>query len=137
MLDIPVHMGVNAPKQHQRIIAKLTARIYWLYQEKLIEVEPLPEVMINEAQTSPTPDVILFSEEEYTNKVIIEVTTPTTFKKDFEKVELLVKEYEVEEGFVYDYIKNRWRKYKNGFGEVTTNPSFCDTIGYDLNDFVK
>jgi hypothetical protein len=137
MLDIPVYMGVNAPKEHQRVIAKLTARLYWLYQEKMIEVEPLPEVMINESQTSPTPDIILFSEEEYMNKVIIEITIPTTFKKDFAKVETLVEEYEVEEGFVYDYIKFRWRKYKNGVGEIFDNPSFCDTIGYDLNDFVK
>jgi hypothetical protein len=137
MLDIPIHIGVNAPKEHQRVIAKLTARLYWLYQEKMIEVEPLPKVMINESQTSPTPDIILFSEEEYMNKVIIEVTTPTTFKKDFEKVESLVEEYKVGEGFVYDYIKHRWRKYKNGIGEITDNPSFCDTIGYDLNEFVK
>jgi hypothetical protein len=48
-----------------------------------------------------------------------------------------VQDYEIEEGFVYNYEKNIWLKYKNGSGEITNNPSFCDSIGYDLNEFLK
>ena len=49
----------------------------------------------------------------------------------------LVKEYDLAEGFVFDYKNKFWRKCKQKNGEITENPSFCNTIDYDLNDFVK
>ena len=136
MLDTPLNFIIYS-REHQRILSKLMYYLTALYYDSNIFFEPLSNVMLDESCTSPVPDIILFSEDEYMNKVIIEITTPTTFKKDFQKVENLVDEYDVKEGFVYDYKKFRWRKYKNGVGEVIENPSFCDTIGYDLNDFVK
>ena len=126
-------MGVNAPKEHQRVIARLTAELFFLYKKGLVCYEPLPEVMIDESQTSATPDVILFDNKNFTNKVIIEITTPPAFKSDSEKVRLLIEKYEVAEGFIYDHIKKRWKKHKYGRGEIIENPSFCDSIGYDLN----
>ena len=93
--------------------------------------------MINEGESSPTRDVILLDNVLDEIKVIIEISSTTGFKKDFNKIIELIDEYEVEEGFVYDYKKEKWRKYKLGVGEIVDNSSFCDAIGYDLNDFVK
>jgi Uma2 family endonuclease len=138
MLDYPIQfMGVNAPREHQRVITKLVARLYWLYNQGNIILEPLAEAMINEGESSPTPDVILLDNVLDEIKVIIEISSTTGFKKDFNKIIELIDEYEVEEGFVYDYKKENWRKYKLGVGEIVKNSSFCDAIGYDLNDFVK
>ena len=138
MLDIPViYMGVNAPREHQRIITRLSANLYWLFTKGEILFEPLVEAMINESESSPTPDVMLLDNVLDELKVIIEITSTTGVKKDFNKIATLMLDYDIEEGFTYDYKKFRWRKYKNGVGEIIENPSFCDTIGYDLNDFVK
>ncbi len=137
MLDIPLYMGVNAPRDHQRVITKLSAQLYWLFIKGEISFEPLVEAMINESESSPTPDVMLLDNVLDEIKVIIEITSTTGVKKDFNKIAELMLDYEIEEGFTYDYKKFRWRKYKNGVGEILENPSFCDTIGYDLNDFVK
>ena len=138
MLDIPViYMGVNAPREHQRIITRLSAHLYWLFTKGEILFEPLVEAMINESESSPTPDVMLLDNVLDELKVIIEITSTTGVKKDFNKIATLMLDYDVEEGFTYDYKKFSWRKYKNGVGEIIDNPSFCDTIGYDLNDFVK
>ena len=138
MLDIPViYMGVNAPREHQRIITRLSANLYWLFTKGEILFEPLVEAMINESESSPTPDVMLLDNVLDELKVIIEITSTTGVKKDFNKIATLMLDYDIEEGFTYDYKKFCWRKYKNGVGEIIENPSFCDTIGYDLNDFVK
>ena len=137
MLDIPVYMGVNAPREHQRVITKLSAQLYWLFTKGDIAFEPLVEAMINESESSPTPDVMLLDNVLDQIKVIVEVTSTGGVKKDFNKIAELMLDYEIEEGFTYDYKKFLWRKYKNGVGEIFDNPSFCDTIGYDLNEFVK
>jgi hypothetical protein len=137
MLDFPVYMGVNAPKEHQRVIAKLTAGLYVLYQHGKIPLEALPETMINESGTSPTPDILLYDNVMLNNVALIEISSADNFKKDFKKIVALVEDYEVSEGFIYDYQRKLWKKYKLGIGEITENPSFCDAIGYDLNDFLK
>ena len=134
MIDTPLNFIIYS-KEHQRVLSKLMYYLTELYCESNISFEPLPNVMLDESCTSPIPDITLSNDEK--NHVIIEISGTSGLKKDFEKVQTLVEEYEVEEGFVYDYIKFRWRKYKNGVGEIIENPSFCDTIGYDLNDFVK
>jgi Uma2 family endonuclease len=138
MIDNTLYMGVNAPRPHQRVISKLmTALGSLFYKEGKIRYEPFPEMMIDEGKTSPTPDVLLYDNETGLNQVIVEVSSTAAAKKDFEKVIELVRDYEVKEGFVYDYNKRIWRKYQAGIGEVKERPSFCDAIGYDLNDFVK
>ena len=138
MLDNPIIMGVNAPRAHQRIIGKLMTALGRLYyHEGKIVYEPFSEMMIDETKTSPTPDVLLFDNENGLNIVIIEITGTAAAKKDFNKVAELVEGYEVKEGFIYDYHKKKWRKYQLTVGEVTDNPSFCDSIGYDLNDFLS
>ncbi|MEI7583385.1 hypothetical protein [Runella sp.] len=137
MLDIPIYMGVNAPLEHQRVIRKLIWQLSNLYESGKIPYEPFPEAMIDDANSSPTPDVLLQDNVLDKFVVIIEISGTKGFKNDFRKTSELVENYEVNEGFVYDYKQFRWRKYKLGVGEITANPSFCDSIGYDLNDFLK
>jgi len=136
MLDIPV-MGVNAPKEHQRVIRQLTTGLAVLFTEGRIPYEPFPEVMVDESQTSPTPDVLLFDNQSHQNVVIVEVSGKAAAKKDFSKVMEICDQYEIAEGFVYDYISKKWRKYKYGVGEIINVPSFCESIGYDLNTFLS
>lgn len=137
MLDYPIQfIGVNAPKEHQRIIRKLTQELGVLYDSGLIKFEPFPEVMIDSSATSPTPDLLLYDNILNRNVIIIEVAADG-WRKDFRKVIELANDFDLEEAFVYNYVKNKWLKYSTKIGEVTENPSFCDSIGYDLNNFVK
>ena len=138
MLDHPVIMGVNAPKEHQRVIGKLMTALGQLYyNEKAIPFEPFSETMIDEGKTSPTPDILLFDNHNGSNKVIIEVATSTGARRDFDKLIELVREYQIPEGFVYNYHDKSWRKYTLSEGEVVGNPSYCDAIGYDMNLFLR
>jgi Uma2 family endonuclease len=137
MLDNTLIMGVNAPKEHQRVITKLTAELYFLYKKGAIPYEPLPETMIDESKTSPTPDVLLFDNATEKNIVIVEVTIPASEKDDFNKIRELLERYEVPEGFTYNYRTGKWRRCVLGVGEITDNPSFCTAIQLDLNDLLK
>ncbi|KER09029.1 MAG: hypothetical protein HY22_14170 [[Candidatus Thermochlorobacteriaceae] bacterium GBChlB] len=135
MLEEVAMMGINAPVEHQRIIAKLIMELGILYfKNKVIALEPLPETMLDETQTSPVPDVMLIDNERETTPVIIEITKTRSVKKDLKKVRQLIDgdDYGIEEGFVYDYKKNEWHKYKKGVGDVRDKPSFCDAIQLDL-----
>ncbi|TAE38020.1 MAG: hypothetical protein EAZ70_00915 [Runella slithyformis] len=136
MLDIQI-MGTNAPREHQRVIRKLIAGLDRLYVLGNIPYEPFPETMLDEGKTSPTPDVILYDSVSDKDVVMIEISTTKGVNGDFKKVSDLVEYYGIQEGFVFNYKTNAWRKYKLGEGEITENPSFCDSIGYDLNDFLK
>lgn len=138
MIDNVIYMGVNAPKAHQRVIGKLMLRLGILYyDENRIPYEPLPETMIDEDQTSPTPDILLFDNATRTNKVIIEVSGNTGQKKDFEKVKTLVEDYGVPEGFVYNYNTGTWYRYELGIGEDKQHPSFSKVLDYDLSKLLK
>ena len=137
MTENTIYMGVNAPKIHQRIIGQLMMRLGILYYiEKKIPYEPLPETMIDESQTSPTPDILLFDNQKKLNQVIIEVSGNTGVRRDFEKVKQLVQEYGVPEGFVYNYDTGGWKKYSLAAGEDTQMPSYCEAIGLDLGGLV-
>lgn len=138
MFDNTIIMGVNAPKQHQRVIGKLmTALGHLFYREGKIPYEPFTETMIDEGKTSATPDVLLFDNHTGMNKVIIEISTSAGVRKDFDKLVELVLDYNVDEGFVYNYTNQTWRKYSLQHGEVTANPSFSDVINQDLDEFVR
>jgi Uma2 family endonuclease len=134
-LEEALIMGTNAPKSHQRIIARLTAELHYLYdKQKTIFLEPLPETMLNEGQTSPTPDIILYDNTLDETPVIIEINHSAGIKSDLIKVRKLIDEgyYGIQEGFVYDYKRQQWHKYKLGVGEVLDKPSFCEAIHLDL-----
>lgn len=137
MIENTIYMGVNAPKIHQRIIGQLMMRLGILYYiDKKIPYEPLPETMIDEGQTSPTPDILLFDNKQKQNRVIIEISGNTGARRDFEKVKQLVDEYGVPEGFVYNYDTGQWRKYCLGTGEDRERPAFSAEIGWDLGTLV-
>jgi len=135
MLTIPMQMGVIAPKEHQRVIRKLIYHLSDLYLKKEITYEPFPETMIDESQTSPTPDILLYDEEIRKFVVIIEISAPQGFKKDFQKITELCQTYEVQEGFVYDYISHQWKRYSLLSNEAEDS-SFCASINQDLRKFV-
>jgi len=128
-------MGINAPKEHQRIISKLTTGLGVLYyREKRIALEPLPETMIDEGQTSPVPDIQLYDNEKLNTPIIIEVAHANGARNDFKKVERLIEEYEygILEGFVYNYTTGEWLKYSKGQGPVEEQPFWSDVLGLDL-----
>ncbi len=134
-LEEALLIGTNAPKSHQRIIGRLMIELGILYfKQSSITLEPMPETMLNEDQTSPTPDIILYDNVLSRTPVIIEVTHTTGVIGDLKKVHRLITEedYGIDEGFVYDYKRNEWHKYKRGEGIITENPSFCEAINLDL-----
>lgn len=134
MTENTIYMGVNAPKIHQRIIGQLMMRLGILYYiEKKIPYEPFPKTMIDESQTSPTRDILLFDNDKKFNRIIIEISGNAGARRDFEKVKQLVQEYGVQEGFVYHYDSKVWMKYNLVSGEDKAKPSYSTEINYDLN----
>ncbi len=130
-------MGVNAPVIHQRIIARLTARLYPLFEAATISYEPLPEMMLGEYST-PTPDVVLYDNETDQTPVIIEVCQTRGAKGDLQKVIQLIdgQLYGIQEGFVYDYKTRHWLRYGLGDGGIAVASSFSEVLKIDLNQFV-
>ena len=96
-----IEMGINAPKEHQRVIRKLTTGLGNLdYYQQQIPLEPLPETMLDEGQTSPVPDVLLYDNKQRTTPIIIEVCHTTGARNDAKKIIRLIDEYDygIEEG---------------------------------------
>ena len=132
-------MAVYGPKDHQRIISKLNTRLGARYYDtKTIRLEPLPETMLNEAQASPTPDVILFDNDALTTPIIIEICHTVGLKKDINKVIRLINEdeYGILEGFVYDYKTGQWLRYRKGNAGLMTETSFSDVLNLDLSAII-
>lgn len=127
-------MGVNAPKQHQRVIRRIIANLDRLFEHGDITVEPFPETMLNEGESSPVPDILLYDNVVSETPVIIEINHAAGVKNDLKKLRTLIEEteYGIQEGFVYDYKRNQWHKYKRGVGDIFDQPSFCETINLDL-----
>ena len=131
-------MGVNAPRYHQSTIAKITAGLYPLYRSGTISLEPLPEMMLTEGYSSPTPDVILYDYVAEQTRVVIEVCQTNGQKNDLKKVVWLIEdnEYGILEGFVYNYKTNQWFRYRKGDGGQATESSFSEVLNLDLGVFI-
>ena len=132
MNDNIIIMGVNAPRIHQAIIAKLIYGLTDLYLKAHTQLFPYPETMVDESQTSPAPDLLLVSTQTDLTRAIIEITHTQGVKKDAQKLQELMKVYEIPEGFVYDYKLGIWYKYDLLKGEQKDKPSWCEAAGVDL-----
>ena len=126
-------MRINAPRKHQAIIAQLVYGLTNLYLLGKTRLFAYPETMIDESQTSPVPDVMLVDVDTDLTKAIIEITHTQGVKKDAQKLQELMVDYDVEEGFVYDYKKEVWRKFKLLEGEVKEDPAFCESASVHLD----
>ena len=129
----------NAPILHQRITARLTARLYPRYESGIMPYEPLPETMVSEYNSRydgpPTPDVILYDTITEQCPVIIEICQTRDQKTDLKKVIRLIDEddYGILEGFVFNYKTHRWLRYRKGDGGASTESSFSEVLQLDLN----
>lgn len=137
MNDNIIIMGINAPKEHQAIITRLIHGLADLYLKDKTHLFPYPETMIDEGQTSPAPDILLYDHQQEKTLVLIEITHTVGVKKDGLKVQGLMNDYDVPEGFVYDYKKHLWYKFDKSIGAVKDRPSFCEMLHVDLNKFLS
>jgi hypothetical protein len=136
MQDNLILMGINAPRQHQAIITKLIYGLTELYVQGNSKLFPYPETMIDESQTSPVPDILLVDTATDLTKVIIEITHTQGVKKDLQKLMTLMQDYEVEEGFVYDYKLKIWHKYLLQENKLEQENSFSTVLQQDLNALI-
>ncbi|MBS1555562.1 MAG: hypothetical protein ACK514_02060 [Bacteroidota bacterium] len=134
MHDNLIIMGINAPKEHQAVITRLIHGLADLYIKDKTTFFPYPETMIDEGQTSPAPDILLYDHKEEKTVLLIEVTHTAGVKKDCSKVRTLMNDYDVNEGFVYDYKKGDWFKID---GEQIEKSSHSKVLKLDLADFLK
>lgn len=136
MQDNLIITGINAPKEHQAVITRLIHGLADLYIKDKTHLFPYPETMIDEGQTSPAPDILLFDHKIEKTIVIIEVTHTSGTKKDCNTVQSLMNDYEVEEGFVYDYKLNKWYSIEKKENRIEGN-SYCKTLNLDLASLLK
>ncbi|MBO0948201.1 hypothetical protein [Fibrella forsythiae] len=132
-------MGTYAPRVHQRILSKLDSGLRWLFEkEKKINLEPLPETMVNEDETSPTPDLVLVDPDTELIRVVIEICHTVGLKGDIRKVVNLLDNnlYDIQEGFIYDYKTGKWYRYKANTGGLVEESSWSDVLVLDLNAFL-
>ena len=134
-----IDTGINAPKEHQRVISKLTTGLGVLYyQQQQISLEPLPETMLDEGQTSPVPDVLLYDNERFITPIIIEVCHTSGVRNDTKKIMRLINEFDygIEEGFLYDYVTQQWLRYRKEERDMEPDQSFSQILQIDFNDFL-
>jgi hypothetical protein len=132
MNDNTILMDFRTSRKHQAIIAQLIYGLTNLYLSGKTRLFAYPETMIDESQTSPVPDVMLVDMDTDLARAIIEITHTQGVKKDAQKLQELMVDYDVEEGFVYDYKKEVWRKFNLTKGEVKENTAFSETASADL-----
>ena len=137
MQDNIIIMEINAPKEHQAVITRLIHGLADLYIKDKTQLFPYPETMIDEGQTSPAPDILLYDHRIEKTAVIIEVAHSSGAKKDCSKVQNLMVDYDVEEGFVYDYKLNKWYTIGKTDADRKDGQSFCKTLNLDLASLIK
>lgn len=123
--------SILGPRIHQELIARLIYGLSRLHYEQRSGLFPDPETMIDEGQTSPVPDIMLIDKASGLTQVIIEIAHTQGVKKDSRKLQELMADYEVPEGFVYDCKQNRWLKFQH-LQENPSDSACCDALGIDL-----
>jgi hypothetical protein len=130
-------IGINSPKEHQAIITRLIHGLADLYLKNKTHLFPYPETMIDEGQTSPAPDILLYDHKQERTLTIIEVTHSAGVKKDCLKVQTLMNDYDVQEGFVYDYKKSIWYNINRSVSEPLVGDSTSKALKIDLRTFLN
>lgn len=136
MDDNLIIIGINAPRQHQAIISKLVYGLTDYFQKTGSHFFVYPETMINESQTSPVPDVMIVNTASDLTHVIIEITHTQGVKKDLLKLKALMNDYDVPEGFVYDYKRDTWIRCQLEGNKEEKGSAFCQEVGLDLGTLV-
>ncbi len=136
MLDVPFQYIIHS-REHQQAVARLIRGLgNWFEKTGKPEWEALPALKLDEAHTSPVPDVVICRNE--LPVAVIELTSKSAVRVEAKKLTRLLEESEfLKEGFLFDYASKTWRKFDSETGEVVETPSFCETIGYDLAQFVN
>lgn len=138
MTDNLIIISINAPRLHQKIITHLIYGLTQLLKNGQSKLFPYPETMIDEGQTSPVPDLMLVDTSSDLTQVIIEITHTQGVKKDIEKLKMLMRDYGVPEGFVFDYKRSEWHHFQLVDGNFSGDKSaFCHAIGFDLDDLLS
>ncbi|WP_266368203.1 hypothetical protein [Tellurirhabdus rosea] len=130
--------GVWAPREHQRVIARLTGGLAPMYyQQNRIRLEPLPGTMLDESKASLVPDLSLYNNQTEQTPVIIEICHTNGLREDLQKVIRLIDAdwYGIREGFVYNYRTAQWFRYRQGDGGLTQPTSYAEVLELDLNQF--
>ena len=107
-----------------------------LFHQKLIPIFPYPETMIDAGKTSPAPDIMLVDPQTELTHTIIEITHTQGEKIDLKKIQTLMREYDVPEGFVYDYKRKKWFRFSLDKNEVEEDNAFCTTIQRNLQEML-
>lgn len=132
MNDNLIIMGINAPRQHQAVISKLVYGLTSHFQKTNAHFFVYPETMIDESETSPVPDLMIVNLETDLTHVIIEITHTQGLKKDLKKLKKLMEDYDIPEGFVYDYKRNQWFRYQLDGKKEQKDSAFSHEAGIDL-----
>lgn len=129
-------MGINAPREHQRIIRNL---IFNLTNQLLHQsYDALPDSSMDaDDHFSKCPDVLIEHDVNGSIPVIIEVTGKGGVKKDKKEIAELFLENEEQlygllEGFVFDYDTNKWHKIT-----AETESSYSDSLQIDLSGLTQ
>lgn len=129
-------MRSNASREHQAIITQLIFELTYLYKQKFTRLFPYPETMIDASQTSPAPDIMLVDPETELTAVIIEITHTQGVNKDLNKMKQLMQDYQVPEGFVFDYKKKQWHRCAADKAEAEPGNSYCEAIQRNLGELL-
>ena len=120
--------GQNNPKQ-QYIISDI---MFDLYGKKGIKATPELKIKLSDKKYV-IPDIVA---EDNNGIVFVEICRTSMVTKDVSKVRLIMKKHtKPNEGFVYDYERNKWYKVREN--KKRTEGSQSEIFEYDFSTVTK
>lgn len=98
--------------------------VYHVFSESAIDYKNL--------RKSKAPDVNIYNLD-YTPKLFIDVTDTKLLNRIIVKCKELIKEKKIQEGFVYDYQKDKWLKFEYGSDNFKIS-SWSNILNLDITD---
>lgn len=99
----------------------------------------LQELQIEPAnKNSRVPDITIFKKHnniyKYMPVVFIEIENRENFKKNEKRLKETMKQYNIQEAFLYEYDAQVWHKYydKEALQLANKQPHYCHTFNIDL-----